>query len=218
MASLYGVFGTGGYGREVMPLVQGLAKRNKSEVVFVVDANYKTENKVNGVPVYSFDEFIKADYESKHLSVAVADYSLRKNISEKSLRNGIALTGIVAENVVLLAVNEIADGVILSPFVTITSNCHIGRGFHANIYSYVGHDCIIGDYVTFSPGVKCSGNVVIEDNVFVGTGAIIRPGTEQKPLTIGENSVIGMGAVVTKDVPAGSTVIGNPGKIIKSRQ
>lgn len=218
MKSLYGVFGIGGYGREVMPLVQNIASKSKSEVVFVVDAAYKTEDKVNGVSVYSFDDFLDANYESKHLSIAVADYTLRKSVSEKSLCNGIALSNVIADNVVLLAENEIADGAILSPFVTITSNCNIGRGFHANIYSYVGHDCIIGDYVTFSPGVKCSGNVVIEDNVFVGTGAIIRPGTSQKPLKIGENSVIAMGAVVTKDVPASSTVIGNPGKIIKSRQ
>lgn len=48
----------------------------------------------------------------------------------------------------------------------------IGRSFHANIYSYVAHDCIIGDYVTFAPSVKCTGNVVIEDCVYIGTGAM----------------------------------------------
>ena len=218
MNNLYGVFGIGGYGREVMPLVQGIAKRSKSEVVFVVDDIYKTKDEVNGIPVYSFDEFIKANCDSKYVSVAVANSTVRRAISEKSLSNNIELLDVISENVVLLAENEIAEGVILSPFVTITSNCNIGRGFHANLYSYVGHDCIIGEYVTFSPGVKCSGNVVIEDNVFVGTGAIIRPGTQKKPLIIGENSIIGMGAVITKNVPAGSTVVGNPGKIIKSRK
>lgn len=218
MNSLYGVFGIGGYGREVMPLVQGIAKRSKSEVVFVVDASYKIEDEVNGVPVYSFDEFIKANYDSKYVSVAVADPTSRRDISEKLLCNNIELLDVISDNVVLLAENKIAEGVVLSPFVTITSNCNIGRGFHANLYSYVGHDCIIGDYVTFSPAVKCSGYVVIEDNVFVGTGVIIRPGTTKKPLTIGENSILGMGAVITKNVPAGSTVVGNPGKIIKSRK
>ena len=218
MNSLYGVFGIGGYGREVMPLVQGIAKRSKSEVVFVVDASYKIEDEVNGVPVYSFDEFIKANYDSKYVSVAVADPTSRRDISEKLLCNNIELLDVISDNVVLLAENKIAEGVVLSPFVTITSNCNIGRGFHANLYSYVGHDCIIGDYVTVSPGGKCSGYVGIEDNVFVGTGVIIRPGTTKKPLTIGENSILGMGAVITKNVPAGSTVVGNPGKIIKSRK
>jgi acetyltransferase-like isoleucine patch superfamily enzyme len=46
----------------------------------------------------------------------------------------------------------IGDGAILSPFTCITSNVRIGKSFHANLYSYVTHDCIIGDYVTFAPG------------------------------------------------------------------
>lgn len=109
---------------------------------------------------------------------------------------------------------NIQEGCILSPFVCLTSNIKIGKSFHANLYSYVAHDCIIGDYVTFAPGVKCNGNVVIEDYAYIGTGAIIKPGSTNKPLTIGKGAVIGMGAVVTKSVPAGVTVFGNPAKVI----
>ena len=81
-----------------------------------------------------------------------------------------------------------------------------------NIYSYVAHDCVIGDFVTFAPGVKCNGNVHIQDNVYVGTGAIIKQGKPGKPIVIESGAVIGMGAVVTKSVSAGETVIGNPAK------
>lgn len=102
---------------------------------------------------------------------------------------------------------NIADGACLSPFVTLTSNICIGRGFHANLYSYVEHDCRIGDFVTFAPGVKCNGNVTIGDRAYIGAGAVIRQG-----LTIGAGAVVGMGAVVTRDVPAGVTVVGNPAR------
>ncbi|MCY1444825.1 GDP-perosamine N-acetyltransferase [compost metagenome] len=101
---------------------------------------------------------------------------------------------------------------ILCPFTTITSNAKIGKYFHANIYSYVAHDCEIGDFVTFAPSVKCNGNVVIEDHVYIGTGAIIKQGRSGKPLTIGTGAIVGMGAVVTKNVPAGAIVVGNPAK------
>lgn len=73
----------------------------------------------------------------------------------------------------ILDSNEIAEGAVLSPFVTITSNAKIGKHFHANIYSYVAHDCVIGDFVTFAPGVKCNGNVVIEDHAYIGTGLLL---------------------------------------------
>ena len=101
---------------------------------------------------------------------------------------------------------------ILCGFATITSNATIGRHFHGNIYSYVAHDCVIGDFVTFAPGVKCNGNVHIEDHAYIGTGAVLRQGEPGKPLIIGAGAVVGMGAVVTRDVPPGVTVDGNPAK------
>src|SRR3546814_9850248 len=63
---------------------------------------------------------------------------------------------------------EIAEGALVSPYVTFTSNIKVGRCFHANLYSYVEHDCVIGDYVTFAPGVRCNGNIRIGDRAYIG--------------------------------------------------
>ncbi|WP_367947237.1 DapH/DapD/GlmU-related protein [Sphingopyxis sp. BSNA05] len=98
-------------------------------------------------------------------------------------------------------------GACLSPFVTLTSNITIGRCFHANLYSYVEHDCVVGDYVTFAPGAKANGNVTIGDHAYIGAGAILRQG-----ISIGAGATVGMGAVVTRDVAAGQTVVGNPAR------
>lgn len=109
----------------------------------------------------------------------------------------------------------LGEGVVLSPFVTLTSNIRIGRHFHANINSYVEHDCVVGDFVTFAPGVMCNGNVTIEDHAYIGAGAIIKQGQPGKPLVIGRGAVVGMGAVVTKSVPPGATVVGNPARVLE---
>lgn len=53
--------------------------------------------------------------------------------------------------------------------------------------------------------------ITIKDNCFIGWRAIILPG-----VTIHENSIIGAGAVVTKDVPPNSVVVGNPARVIKT--
>ncbi len=56
----------------------------------------------------------------------------------------------------------------------------------------------------------------VHDYVYVGTGAIIKNGTKDKPLVIGEGSIIGMGAVVIKDVEPYTTVVGNPARTIEN--
>lgn len=83
----------------------------------------------------------------------------------------------------------------------------IGRCFLKNLYAYVEHDCLVGDFVTLWPGAQINNNVSIGDEAYIGAGTIIRPG-----LVIDARAVIGMGAVVTRDVPSGVTVIGNPAK------
>ena len=98
------------------------------------------------------------------------------------------------------------------PRAMVTTSAKIGRQFQCNIYSYVAHDCVIGDYVTFAPNVSCNGNVRVGDHAYIGTGAVIKQGTLDKPLVIGAGAVVGMGAVVTKDVEPGAVVIGNPAK------
>ena len=52
--------------------------------------------------------------------------------------------------------------------------------------------------------------VVIEDNVWIGGGAVVLPN-----VTIGRNAVVGAGAVVTRDVPANTIVVGNPAKVTR---
>jgi len=214
MQNLIGVFGAGGFGREVMPLVSSQASLSSSSeapsrIVFVVD-DPACLDEVNGYQLISFDDFCNQSFRSKSIAISVGDSSSRKSIYKRVVESGISLLSVKASNTVQLHSVQIGDGSILCPFTTITSNVKIGKCFHANLYSYVAHDCIIGDFVTFAPGVKCNGNVIIEDDVYVGTGAIIKQGSKKRPMIIGKGSKIEAGAYVTKSVEPGVTVFGNP--------
>ena len=210
---LYAIYGVSGFGREVIPVARSMLKKEVStpyEVVFVDDN--PVANVVNGHRVLTYEQFISEGVEQMHVNVAIANSLAREQMVNRCAKDGISLFSLIAENAVVLDKNEIGEGAIICPFSMITSNARIGRAFHANIYSYVAHDCVIGDYVTFAPGVKCNGNVVIEDHAYTGTGAILRQGKPGEPLIIGRGAVVGMGAVVTKSVPPGVTVVGNPAR------
>lgn len=210
---LYGVYGASGCGRGVMPLAwQQLCRQGigRDRLVFVDDQ--PPAPVVNGRRVLTYREFLASPARRRHVVLAIADSRLRAVLAERCHKDGVESWSVTAANVVVMDEVEIGEGAILSPFVTLTSNIRIGRHFQANLYSYVEHDCVIGDFVTFAPGAKCNGNIVIEKHAYIGSGAVIRQGNAGRPLVIGEAAVVGMGAVVTRDVPAGTTVVGNPAK------
>lgn len=210
MKRLLGVYGASGFGREVMPLLKQQTASSDTMLVFIDDGDIG--GFLNGVSVVKFDEFLNIQSSCKEVFIAIADFKIRKALFKKIEENNIAHKSIYADNCVVLDEVSIGANSILCPFVTLTSNIKIGKSFHANLYSYVGHDCEIGDFVTFAPGVKCNGNVRIEQNVYVGTGAILKQGKPGKPLVIGEGAVIGMGTIISKDVQPGTIVVATPSK------
>ena len=206
------IFGVSGFGREVMPLArqQWDASGAPHQLVFVDDHPPAAE--CNGYQVMSYAEWLALPGISRHISIAIASSVVRQKLVERCKADRVQFFEVRAANVVQLDDVQLGEGAILSSFVHLTSNVRIGSHFHANIYSYVAHDCVIGDYVTFAPGVMCNGNVVVEDHAYIGTGAVIKQGQPGKPLVIGRGAVVGMGAVVVKSVPSGMTVVGNPAK------
>ena len=219
MADIYTIYGSGGFAREVMPLLRDMYKEdfNKSKEFYFIDDFNKTLE-INGHKVLNFNGLVNKFSNSRiFCNISISDSKVRRKLSEKCISNRINLITIKSNNSLLMDKVTIKSGSVLCPFTTITSNVKIGKSFQANLYSYVGHDCVIGDYVTFAPGVKCNGNVHIANNVYVGTGAIIFPGDNDNPLYIGENAKIAAGAVVTKNIPDNVTVFGNPARILSKK-
>lgn len=100
----------------------------------------------------------------------------------------------------------LCEGTIVGPGV------RIGNHLTCRLGSIISHDVIIEDLVYISPGVTVCGEGHLKEGCDIGAGATILP-----RLTIGRNSIIGAGAVVTKDMPDNITAVGVPARIIKHR-
>lgn len=215
---LYGIVGAGGFGREVMPLAESMLLAGGEDFQLVFVSEQGTGSAVNGFPLLGMDDFFACRASARYFAIAIADQAVRRRIAGFMQGQGAIPFDVAAASHVRLTGNVIGEGSIFCPFTMVTANATIGRHFHANIYSYVAHDCVIGDWVTFAPGVCCNGNVIIEEGVYVGTGVVIREGRPDRPMVIGRQAVLGMGAVVTSSVPAFSTVVGNPARPLVKRE
>lgn len=214
---VFGLYGAGGFAREVMPLVTKnvsiitQANTELTHQIYFVETRPKAKE-VNGYPLISEKEFFELECSERFFNIAIGESKARERIANECIAKGAKPMSVQSPHSIIYDCNEIGEGAILCAHTIITSNAKIGKFFHSNIYSYVAHDCVIGDYVTFAPNVHCNGNVHIHNHAYIGTDVVIKQGSLSKPLIIGEGAVVGMGAVVTKDVSPFSTVVGNPAK------
>lgn len=202
------IIGSGGFGREVAPLALAQADGGRADPVVFVARDAGDRAPIDGLPQVALED-LADDYA---VVIAVADAAQRRRIAGEIEALGRRFASLAADTVRRRGPFEIGEGAILCDHAVITSRARIGRHFHANLFSYVAHDCVVGDFVTLAPRASVNGNVVLEDDVYVGTGAVLKQGTPDQPLVIGRGAVIGMGAVVTKDVAPGAVVVGNPAR------
>lgn len=201
------MIGASGFASEV---TQYIEDNKEFEIIGYFDINKNEYDRYDFQAPFLGNENDYDFSKSENIVIAISDTKLRNKIYTNLKEKGLNFPNIIHKSTFVSKNSEIDESSILCPFVTLTSNVKIGKNFQANIYSYIAHDCVIGNNVTFAPSVKCNGNVIIEDDVYIGTGAIIHQGKTNKPLKIGKGAVIAAGAVVTKSVPSNITVFGNP--------
>lgn len=139
--------------------------------------------------------------------LGIGDNRIRQKLADQlpnRFINVVHPSAIVSESV------EIGDGTVIFHGCVIQIDTNIGKHAIINTSASIDHDCVIEDFVHIAPNVTLCGGVKVGEGTLIGAGATVIP-----LVKIGKWCNIGAGAVIIKDVPDYSTVVGNPGKIIK---
>lgn len=104
---------------------------------------------------------------------------------------------------------KFGPGTLIREITRVGANVRVGRGALV-LARLIAHDVTIGDFTTVGVDAGVLGHVTIGDEVNVAPYAVVCNGRPGRSLTIGDGAVVGVGAVVTKDVPPGAVVVGNP--------
>ncbi|MFL9835645.1 acetyltransferase [Chryseobacterium terrae] len=206
------IFGAGGFGREVKTIIDEINKIDKIyDFIGYFDDGKEIGDIVNDFPVLGGLKELNNFTEDLSIIICVADPRIKKKIVSEIINNKIKYPSIIHPKVSKSDdYITIGNGCIICEGTIITCNIKIEDFVILNLSCTVGHDTQIGAYSSFMPTVNISGEVKISEGVYVGTGAKII-----NLLEIGENTIIGAGAVVSKSLPSNCTAVGIPAKPIK---
>jgi len=148
--------------------------------------------------------------EKVNVVIAIADQKKRNEIVNRLTNKNLIFPILIHPSVQINSSLKIGEGSIITSGCILTKNITIGKHCIINLASTIGHDVVIADFCSVMPNVSISGSVKLENEVFIGTGAIIL-----QNLKIEKYSIIGAGALVTKSLSGGKTYVGIPARELR---
>lgn len=123
------------------------------------------------------------------------------------------VVSLIDPTVIISRTARIGAGCVIYPNSYIGLNAALGDYVFCLTAAIINHDCRVADKVAITTGVTLAGSVQIGEGCYLGQSCSIR-----QFIKVGANSLVGMGSVVVKDVPANSVVVGNPARTIKENR
>ncbi|MGB5502163.1 MAG: acetyltransferase [Polyangiales bacterium] len=200
------IFGTGGFAREVACVLHDLGRGDQLAAFHEPDEVHQA-HELLGVPVQPQSAFDPARHRAV---IGIGNPAVRQKVVDELPPNTVFDT-LIHPSVVISQWVDVGAGSVLCAGSVLTCQISIGQHCHINLNTTVGHDCTFGDFCTVAPGVNISGSCHFGRRVDVGTQAAFR-----QNLRICDDAVIGMGAVIVKDIVEPGTYVGVPAKKVAS--
>jgi len=204
------IIGAGGHGRVVLDIIRN---NHQFEVAGFLDGNATLHHKViDGVEVLG-DVSLITHFSQMGIGgaiIGIGDNRVREHYASLLLEKGISLVSAIHPSANIAGNAQIGKNVVIASGVCICAHSVVEDNAILNTGCIVEHESLIQSAAHVCPGVKMAGHVLVKSTAFVGIGATVIQG-----ITIGQAAVVGAGAVVLEDVPAYTTVVGVPARIVK---
>jgi sugar O-acyltransferase (sialic acid O-acetyltransferase NeuD family) len=209
------IWGSAGHAKVLADLI---ALRG-GEVIALFD-NRQVPSALDGVPVHvgehGFEAWAagQADLGPVMAFVAIGgDHGRdRVDLLRRMAQRGLSLCSITHPQASVAATAVIRPGAQVLAQAVAAAGAVVGEACILNNRANVDHECVLEEGVHVAPGATLCGCVHVERYSMIGAGAVVLP-----RIRIGENAVVGAGAVVTRDVPPGAVVAGNPARLVRTR-
>lgn len=213
----YVVFGGGAFLSDIFDLIH--ANRGSVEKVYL---NMPDTPRDGELTVQQRIDLIDEDVQLHHSLdtfapeagryYVVAPLSVHKHAFIKDLKDrfGIEIASLIHPTAQLGANVRLGEGLIINANAVIAPNAHLDDFCSVNRMAMIGHDAYVGKFTRIGPTVSMAGGTHISDYCNVGIASTILD-----YCTVGQWSVVGAGALVTRDVPERVITMGIPAKVVK---
>lgn len=192
MAHTY-IIGSGGHGRVVRDILRACGQECSFAKLEDIVRSYSAGDRI---VVADGDNFSRARIVAETLA----------SLPRATFAVAVHPTAVVAEDVVLNEGSVVMAGAVVNCGTRIGAHCIV------NTASSIDHNCVLGDFVSVAPGAHLGGTVEVGAGSAIGIGAAV-----VHRCVIGENTVVGAGAVVVKSLPPACLCYGNPARVIRPR-
>lgn len=195
------ILGSGGAGRTAASIIE--VARGGS-LAFLEDA--PKSKVVNGISIAGNIADRVKFRESKFIIAFGTNYMKeRVTLYRKMLSEGFVFENAIYPQAYIDRTATLGIGNVASPGFKLMPNAMVGNCCFFCVNSSVDHDCEVQDGVYLAPGATLNGGAIIEEGAIIGANATVLP-----QVRVGSYAVVGAGAVVTRDVPPRSVVVGVP--------
>jgi sugar O-acyltransferase (sialic acid O-acetyltransferase NeuD family) len=205
------VYGTGGHGRETALLIASMIDAGAPwRLLGFLDDNVARHGDVIGaLPVLGGAEFLAHRRGLIDVALGVGNPRARRALVERLRPMTRAFPVLIHPEVPRFDRVRVGEGVQIHAGTILTTDIVIGAHVILNRHVDVSHDCRLDDFATLAPAVTLAGNVHVAAGADLGARSTCIPG-----VTVGAWTTIGAGAVVTRDIPDGSTAVGVPARLL----